>query len=50
MKLMTIVTYWQRVRILEFLAEIVGKAIACLEAVGYIVKSPVVRASDMDDG
>ncbi len=50
LKLMKIVMYWQQVRILKFLAEIVGKAIACLESVGDIVQCSVVRASKMDDG
>ncbi len=50
MKLMTIVTYWQWMRILQFPAEVVGEAVACSESVGYIVKNPVVRASEMDDG
>ncbi len=50
MKLMKIVTYWQQVRILKFLAEVVGEAIACSEMVGYIVQCVVVRANKMDGG
>ncbi len=50
MKLMTIVTYWQRMRILQFPAEVMGKAVACSDSVGDIVKNPVVRAGEMDDG
>ncbi len=50
LKLMTIVTYWQQMRILQVLAEIVGKAIACSDSVGDIVQCVVIRVGKMDGG
>ncbi len=50
MKLMKIVTYWQRVRIVKDSAEVVGEAVACSELVRDIVRCSVVRAGDVDNG
>ncbi len=47
---MTIVTYWQWMRILQYAAEVVGKAIACSDSVGDIVICLAVRGCQKDDG
>ncbi len=45
MKLMEVGTYWQWVRILQFSAEVVGKAIASSDSVGGVLVYVVVRVS-----
>ncbi len=51
MKLMEVGTYWQRVRVLQFPAEVVGKAIAGSYLVGGVLDWDfVVRVNEMDEG
>ncbi len=51
MKLMEVGSYWQWVRILQFSAEVVGKAIAGSYLVGGVLDwDVVVRVSKMDEG
>ncbi len=47
---MEVGTYWQRVRILQFSAEVVGKAIAGSDLVGGVLVYVIVRGGKMDEG
>ncbi len=42
--------YWQLVRVLQFPAEVVGKAIAGSDLVGGVLVYVIVRVGEMDEG